>query len=239
MAFSVATAGEVKERARITSKDGSTGTSNPTAMLTVNGNVDMTGDFTVGGPDATGNKVATIKTSSGDASFSVISESNGDARISVTSKGVANEAKLTIEAGANNDALLSLVEGTNAFNLVNRGAEDRLVLSDGTHDIMTMARGTGDMLVRGDLTVGGNTGARTRRSSRPTAPRRSRSCRGRGGLNTVKTNSSTHDASLFLVRGPALELVNDIDDDFKIFIRTPALLLQGPQVTPTSRATSV
>ena len=83
----------------------------------------------------------------------------------MTVKTLSGTASLVWSAGANmasscagpdgQDASIILTEGTNSFMLTNDGSENKLAFRDGTHDLLTIARGSGQTYFRGDFTVGG------------------------------------------------------------------------------------
>lgn len=75
--------------------------------------------------------------------------------------GGTAQATVSIKSAANVDAILSLASATNTFTVKNDAANDKLAFTDGTNDLMTLARSTGNMVVRGDMTVGAINGDRS------------------------------------------------------------------------------
>jgi predicted alpha/beta-hydrolase family hydrolase len=106
------------------------------------------GDVTFGGSGAApGPRAVTVKSNIGKAEFAI-------------QAGGSSNALMRIIAPENNDAKIELWEGSpknngKVFSIFNDGTADRLVISDGTYDLLTMARTTGEITNRGDMTIGG------------------------------------------------------------------------------------
>jgi len=111
-------------------------------IATGTGNTRIRGDLTVGGEiGAPGSRHMTVKATGGDASYNLIAAGSGNAQINMN-------------APENRSAIISMNEGTNAFNIANKGAQDRFTIDDGNSVLLGIYRGTGNTYVRGQLKVG-------------------------------------------------------------------------------------
>merc|ERR1712166_678517 len=99
----------------------------------VNGDVGMQGDLTIGGEGIRGARAATIQSVDSEASLDIIG---------------TTDASLTIHAGEDRTALLTLTEGTRSFNILNRGVDDQFVVDDGTHTLLSVNRTSGATYLR-------------------------------------------------------------------------------------------
>ena len=73
----------------------------------------------------------------------------GTATMSITAGGSGSDASITVTSGSGNKAKLSLVEGSSTFDIYNDGANDKLVIKDGAHELFTVAKTTGVDTARG------------------------------------------------------------------------------------------
>jgi len=103
----------------------------------------LKGDITVGGTGTTGDKRLTIHSFDNTASFNL------------ESGGANSDTSLEMVSLSGRDAYVSLKEGTNEIQISHRASSDSLVIKDSNHDLLSVARTTGDVGVRGNLMVGG------------------------------------------------------------------------------------
>ena len=109
----------------------------------VNGDVGMQGDLTIGGEGIRGARSATIQSKDHSASLHIQSGGTSDAGI-----------KITTPHNRNSSLTLKETNGT-AFHIVNKGMRDRLVIADNEHDLVVITPVVGNIRYRGDFTVGG------------------------------------------------------------------------------------
>jgi len=121
-------------------------------------NIQTWGDMMVGSVTRTGPISAIVVTNSGTSSLDVTSLS-GVAQVNITSGGVYDASSI-ISAPAGRTSSLVLSEGVNSFKINNNGATGLFTITDGVSDLLTVAS-SGQIVAKGDLTVGNNTGART------------------------------------------------------------------------------
>jgi len=107
------------------------------------GAMSLRGDVTIGGKRSTGAKALTVKSMDDAASFTLVAG------------GQLSEAQLAVSSVAGRDAYITLQEGTHPMQIRHRGSTNQLVVMDATSDLFTVERSTGDVFMRGDLTVGG------------------------------------------------------------------------------------
>jgi hypothetical protein len=115
------------------------GTSELISISRTTGTFYSKGGLTIGGGSSAA--AATIKSTGGASSISVIS--------------AASNATATITAAAGNDAGVHLAQGANVFKMTHSAAANKFALTDGTNDLLTIARSDGAVVTRGDITIGG------------------------------------------------------------------------------------
>ena len=72
-----------------------------------------------------------------------------------------SSSQLLLASPADVDTKLVMQEGAHSFEIMNDASEDKLVITDGVHDLVRLARESGDAWFRGDMTVGNVSGARS------------------------------------------------------------------------------
>jgi len=93
------------------------------------------------------------------AAHATIRSTGAAATLSVESGGTA-EAAVVVKSATGIDSSIQLAHGSSAFHLRNAATADQFKISDGTYDLLTVARTTGSSVFRGDVTVGAASGAR-------------------------------------------------------------------------------
>ena len=199
MGFQTTYGGTMGERMRITS-DGKVGinTVNPLATLHVNGHVQIDGGFQVGGVEGdTGSKAMTVRTGTNTATSSPGGFEPG---LDDDQSGGSNSADIYMKAAANHNAGSPRV----CSHLVMNRAEDALVFSDGSNDLLSVSRTTGDTTIRGDITVGGDnqTGTKVLSISSNDGPATLNIESGGSGVASIAVKSPAgRDATLSLTEG--------------------------------------
>jgi len=109
----------------------------------VTGDTRFRGDFIVGGNEvgSPGPRAMTVRSLDSEASLHVISGGNGN-------------AELTLAAPSNLDAILTLSEGNNHFHILNSGSVDKLMIHDESNELFGVNRISGDTYIRGQLKLG-------------------------------------------------------------------------------------
>ena len=107
------------------------------------GSTVLRGNVLVGGSDTAGPRTVTVSSADAAATFEVKSGGTGDSSILVESPA-GRYSKLTLSE-----------EGGESFTMLNDGVKNELQLRDGSYELLTLAPETGNMYVRGDLTIGG------------------------------------------------------------------------------------
>ena len=115
------------------------------------GNTVINGDMLIGGLNSAGSRNLTVF-SPDDAAV-----------IQVESTGGFHDASISVTAPEGRASRLILSEkGGHSYSILNDATMDKLVIRDETHDLFFVDPTTGDVTVRGDLTVGGSqTGSRS------------------------------------------------------------------------------
>ena len=159
LAFRVASAGSLVERMRITSTGNvGIGTTTPLHKLSVAGSASVQHQLTVGGESSMGSQEMKVHSTNSSALVDVKAATNATLLVSAGGDGQAQLAIVTAQAGT--DSKLVLEQGTQKFEMIHRGSSNSFVLGDGQNDLMTVNQSSGHTAVRGDLTVGGASGAR-------------------------------------------------------------------------------
>jgi hypothetical protein len=116
----------------------------PSFYTAKTGDTSMQGNLVIGGEQVPGNRLLNIETSAGDASLNV-------------KAGATGTAQLNMEAAAGKDVSIDMATGPSRFQILNKGAHDRLEINDGTNALLAVSRLTGNTEVRGELKVGDST----------------------------------------------------------------------------------
>jgi hypothetical protein len=167
----------------------SDGTYDLLTMTRITGEITNRGDMTIGGEGTAGPKVFTVK--SMDAASSIM----------VHAGGTAN-ALFDIKAPSGRDAMVRLTEGNQTFQIANQGSQGKLIIDDGSNELVSVQRATGTTTLRGDLTVGMANGTRAATIVSQNAAATLAVVSGGSGVATVQAESpSGVDSRLRLSQG--------------------------------------
>jgi hypothetical protein len=160
LALRVARDGALMERVRVTSSGNvGVGTTSPDMKLTVNGSASVQQDLTVGGGSTSGARVLSVVSTDNKVALNVIS---GASNASATVQANTGTAEVAVQASsAGQDAKVVLTQGSSSYTMLHRGSTDQFAVRDGSNDVLTIARSSGDATLRGSLTIGSGTGARS------------------------------------------------------------------------------
>jgi uncharacterized phosphosugar-binding protein len=153
--------------------------------------------------------------------------SNAAATLAVNSGG-SGDASVLISSPAGANAKLALQEGSNKFEFTNDASRNSLVLTDSnSNDLITVAHTSGDIAMRGDVVIYGNTrvggygttGNRTTQLISQTAEAQMVVSSGGGSPASLQVRAPTGASSTIHLTNGAREfqLKNDgADDTFKL-----------------------